>query len=207
MLIAASFGVGSVCAEAREWQIRSKGEQLALTALDGEVQLSLKNTTLNEVFRSLQKQMDVNLLTASMDSEMLDRPVSINVSRVKLRSALTLLLQPMDLTYEVRDSAIRIFPVSEYNAQYDTRIYDVAALLDGAESAATLAATLDAILGSPELPSQDFARCRIGGFRNLLIVSGNRVHRERVTGLLDGIESGLNRPVEKPDAQDNRKGN
>lgn len=207
LLIAASFVIGPDCTEAREWRIWSKGDQIALAALDREVQLSLDNATLKEALHALQKQSHVNLVSASKDSEILGERVSIHVSGVKYRSALTLLLYPLNLTYEVRDEVVRVIPVSEYNAQYDTRIYDVSALLDGAESAAKLATTLDAILGSPELTSQDFGRCRIGGFRNLLIVSGNMHNHERVTELLEGIESGLNRRVEKPDAQDKRKGN
>ena len=80
--------------------------------LSQEVSLSFDNSSLREVFVQLGREAGLNIFvdTAGLKAEGLtpDTKVSIDVSAVPLKSALQQMLEPLRLTYAVKDDVLKI---------------------------------------------------------------------------------------------------
>ena len=104
------------------------------TKLTAKAELDIFETPLSEVANDLRLQhgFPVLLDTRALEDVGItaDTPVTISLSEVPLRSALRLLLQPLGLTFVVRDEALVITSVEQSESNITTRIYPVTGLLE-----------------------------------------------------------------------------
>ena len=99
---------------------------------------------------SIEKTFDVPvaidtlaLEDAALDSE---TPVTVHVSGITLRSAVRLLLEPLQLTYVVRDDTLQITTVEEAEHAIRTGVYPVADLVDTRTDSGKVEADFDSLI-------------------------------------------------------------
>ncbi|MDR2283726.1 MAG: TonB-dependent receptor plug domain-containing protein, partial [Sphingobacterium sp.] len=79
----------------------------ATTVSGQHIQLKLKNASLKEVFRELQKQANVDILYISKDLEG-TAPITLNFERKTLKDALELILKEQPVSYEIENKTVLI---------------------------------------------------------------------------------------------------
>src|SRR5262249_38661697 len=103
------------------------------------VTLNFTNTPLKQVIDDLRnwRGISVYLDQEALDAEgiSIDRPVTIKLQDVALKTALTLLLKQAHLTYVVKDDVLQITTEAEARGKLMTRTYPVADLIDADASA------------------------------------------------------------------------
>ena len=102
-------------------------------ALRRPVSVDFHQTPLDDVAASLQEMCGIPVLLdlAALGDVGLkpDIPVSLRVSDITLRSALQLMLRPVDLTCEVRNDVLMITTPEEAEESVQTRVYPVGDLI------------------------------------------------------------------------------
>lgn len=115
----------------------TSSEQAIQEALQSKVDFSFSKTPLAKVIDSLRDQHGVNIFLPAevLDNEGLDpdHPVSIAMKGVTLKSALEMILKPLNLTYVVDNEVIKIMSPYDANRTYKVRIYPVADLCSSPE--------------------------------------------------------------------------
>jgi hypothetical protein len=109
----------------------SSSEQRIRAALDGPTELDLVDMPLNDVIAIIRKLHGINivldqriLVEASVDTNQI---VNYQLSGIKLRSALKIILEQLDepLTYIIEDEIMKITTVQEANARLSIRVYPI----------------------------------------------------------------------------------
>jgi general secretion pathway protein D len=114
----------------------SEAEKFATAALDRKVTVDFTETPLADVVDYLQavigNQTSIQLdLRALEDAGVgADTPVTRHVKDVKLRTALRLLLDDLDLTYLIRDDVMLITTKDKYDTELLTRTYPIGDLIE-----------------------------------------------------------------------------
>ncbi|MEX2561392.1 MAG: hypothetical protein WD403_15825 [Pirellulales bacterium] len=107
----------------------SPAEQAISDALLEPVRISLENVPLEDLLASIEQTHGIEVQidrTALTDAGVDDRaPVTIDVAGIGLRSALGVLLDPLDLSWTIRNDVLLITTEQAAEEMLDTRIYDV----------------------------------------------------------------------------------
>jgi general secretion pathway protein D len=114
----------------------SEAEKIATAALDRKVTVDFTETPLADVVDYLQavigNQTSIQLdLRALEDAGVgADTPVTRHVKDVKMRTALRLLLDDLDLAYLIRDDVMLITTKDKYDTELLTRTYPIGDLIE-----------------------------------------------------------------------------
>lgn len=145
-------------------------EQAILDALEKPTQVDFHQTSLQDIVDVLK---DEHLIEIQLDSKAIaeyglesDTPVTARFKNVSLRSALSLLLKPMELTWAIRDEVLLLTTLDVADSLLFTRTYPVGDL--GGE--ADFDSLRQAITGTVSPISWD----EVGGPGNIVIVPGSQ---------------------------------
>jgi hypothetical protein len=158
-------------------------------ALDEETAFEFVDKPLKDALAEIAKQHHFNMVldpsalghAASRESS----DVSLILNGVRLRSALRILLEPYDLDYSIQDEVMMISTVDQARRTSGLLSYDVSGLLEDGDIETLVVAVREQIRESPG------AAARISGYRNLLLVTGNRHVHESVQRTLKVLNNGL----------------
>jgi type II secretory pathway component GspD/PulD (secretin) len=121
---------------------RSEKEREIENRLFTPVNLNFTDTPLRQVLDDLRSWQGINIYVdqEALDAEAIsiDRPVSIKLEQVALRSALPLLLKQAHLTYVIKDDVLQITTEAHAKGKRETRTYSVADLVIGVPNFATI---------------------------------------------------------------------
>ena len=112
-------------------------------------------------------------------------PVNLIFWDVTLRAALRALLEPRGLDFAVHNGRLTISTAEEVKRTTSLRSYDVSALLKDGEVTDLAAAVRE------QIPDTESQTVRISGYRNVLLVTGNRYVQECVQQTLEVLTKGL----------------
>jgi hypothetical protein len=166
-------------------------------ALDYEITLDYHETPLREVARDISRQIgapvrfhDKNLKEAGISG---NRPITGQFPAASARVQLARLLDPLDLTFDIRDDWIIVTTPEDLDAHLQTQIYDVRSLVFPAgklTSDHTDDDTLNVLITrhiKPDSWNDVGGPGTIDGVRGVLVVSQtDEVHRE-LAALLDAL--------------------
>jgi hypothetical protein len=114
-----------------------RNESLVLKALELPVSLTFDEVPLREFVRALRRKLGISIVideVALKSKEVpLDETVSVDVSRVTLRSALELALEPLKLRAVVQYEVLLITPLENALEVRQTAVYDVTDLVQNRE--------------------------------------------------------------------------
>lgn len=179
-------------------------ENRILRELDSETTLEFVETPLIDVLaylsdlHGLQCVLDIKALEAvGIGSE---TPITRNLKGISLRSALRLILTPLDLTYVIDDEVLQVTTPEQATERTELRVYNVGPMLDEDQAAHDLAGTIAQVLAQPQRngpmnadpfsPAQPTAHAKwqsISIHGQLLIVRDTRAGHEALAELLDAI--------------------
>jgi serpin B len=102
-------------------------------ALDRPITLDVNEEPLDKVLEGLARKLDVNLVidehTLLDEGVPVDQVVSFKVTDISARSALKLLLEPLQLAWLVRDEVLFITTATKAGDEMEVRVYDVSDLV------------------------------------------------------------------------------
>lgn len=108
-------------------------ERKIRAALKKEVVLDFEKTPITEAvayikdFVGVEIQLDLKALSdAGIES---DTPITFDIKGVSLKSALNLMLRPLDLTYVYKDEVLLITTPSQVEKYLKVKVYDIRDLL------------------------------------------------------------------------------
>jgi type II secretory pathway component GspD/PulD (secretin) len=147
---------------------RNEKEREIERKLNTPVTLTFTDAPLKSVLADIRAWKDLNIYVdeaaLSEHGISLDRPVSVNLDQVSLKSALKLLLQPMHLTYIIGDEVLQVTTEDRAQGRAVTTTYAVADLVIPVESFGSLDSPPPAYLGTPmNTPSQYYPSPVLGG--------------------------------------------
>lgn len=112
---------------------QSAAEREIERRLDTNVTLTFQNTPLYRVIEELRAMhgLNIDFDTAALDREGIDvnRPVSVHLDQIKLKSALNVLLRKVHLTWIIRDDILQITTPSGAKGKQRLATYQVADLV------------------------------------------------------------------------------
>ncbi len=123
-----------------------------------------------------------------------DTPVTRNLKGITLRSALSLMLRELDLTYLIRDEVLLITTPEEVESELYLEIYHIAPLLDDENNAEKLIDILTSAIGG----DSDGPKRSMSTFRGLLVLKGTYHDHQQVRGLLGTMATALEVVPPKP---------
>ncbi len=101
--------------------------------LDKPVTINYADTPLRDVINSLHDLHDINIIpdTAALKQEniSLDRPVTLKLDRVAMKSALNIILRSVDLTWVIRDNVLQVTTPAQAKEKQVRKTYLVADLV------------------------------------------------------------------------------
>jgi hypothetical protein len=110
----------------------SPNEVRIQTALDEQTEISFIDTSLRDALDYIEDlhNFDILLMEPEIvaDGGSVDQTVNLELSGVKLRSALKLMLQPMELDYVIADEVMQVTTATKAGEKMSTRVYPVADL-------------------------------------------------------------------------------
>ena len=131
-------------------------EAKILAALEDDTRLEFIETPLGQVMQFLEDQHDIPI---KLDARALDdigvgadAPLTANLKGVSLHAGLQVLLGQLDLTYSIENEVLTITTREAAESHPELRVYDVAALLQDGEDAATLVGMLQAAMQPETTP-------------------------------------------------------
>jgi hypothetical protein len=147
-------------------------------------------------FHQIEIQMDEPALQAAGVGK--DTPVTRNLSGLPLNSSLKLLLEPIGLTYLVRDGVLMITTEDAASKHLELKVYDVTKSI-GPEVKAEEIAVVLASLNHPQMMGGGMGGgmggavakttdVRIVPFRNLLIVRASQREHEEIAALFGELQ-------------------
>ncbi|QDU62898.1 Type II secretion system protein D precursor [Planctomycetes bacterium Pan216] len=102
-------------------------------ALKQPIDIDFQDTTLRDAVEFLQDSTGVNIVLDQNGLDILgldpDVPVTLSLQGVSLKSALRLILKPMELTFLIQDEVLLITDAQETGSELVTRVYPVADLV------------------------------------------------------------------------------
>lgn len=109
--------------------------------LNTPVNINFKDSTLREALEDLRKYYNINIVpdVAALEEEgiSLDRPVTLMLEQVSLKSALNLMLRSAHLTYVIKDEVLLITTESQARGKLVTVTYQVTDLITPLENFGT----------------------------------------------------------------------
>ncbi|NQT17789.1 MAG: hypothetical protein HQ582_33855 [Planctomycetes bacterium] len=112
---------------------RRSGEEAILEALDEPSEAMFIETPLLDVLDYLTHAHDVNII---VDQNGLDDagvaddiPIDLDVAKIPLRSVLALILEPLELTWTIRDGVLLVTSEEEAEQELVAKVYNVADLI------------------------------------------------------------------------------
>ncbi|MCA9074226.1 MAG: hypothetical protein KDA93_04270 [Planctomycetaceae bacterium] len=167
-------------------------------ALDEQTELEIVDGSLEDAMAQIANRHHINVVvdelavrTAEKEFEILRDNVSLIVSNITLRSALKLLLDPLELDFVIEDEVLMVTSREAAKNNQGTHAYDVSDLIHG-DTVGELAEAVHTAL-----PQSVQESASISGYRNLMLVTGNREVHESVSRILHLIKGGL-REVKAP---------
>lgn len=110
----------------------SPNEQKILSALDQPTEVEFIDTSLKDALDFIEDlhkiEIWVNEAKIMEEGIATDQPVNLQLSGVSLRSALRLMLEPLQLTYVIRNEVMEITTLTDAETALSTRVYPVADL-------------------------------------------------------------------------------
>jgi hypothetical protein len=156
---------------------------------------SFVETPLEEVAEDLSRSADIEIVVDSRSLEdygiVSDVPVSFEVSGIQLRSALTLMLRELDMTWDVSDDAIRLTTLDEAEMNTGVRVYPVDDLIRTADSSMGLGDDYDSIIDLITSTIDPTSWDNVGGCASAaalpgtLVISQTRGGHAQIADLLD----------------------
>lgn len=111
----------------------SPNEQRILKALSEETEVDFVDMPLKEAIDFLKNYHDIQIWADEVkltDAGIgIDTPVTLQLTKITLRSALKLLLEPQGLTYVIEDEVMKITTIEEADLKLSVRVYPVADLV------------------------------------------------------------------------------
>ncbi|QDT15886.1 type II secretion system protein GspD [Alienimonas californiensis] len=111
----------------------STQEKMIASAMTRPVSLHFQDAPLAEVLSHLATLADINIVADPADVEAvgagIDTPVTINVEGVQLKSALNLILEPLDLGHVISDDVLKVTNRNRMGGQLITKPYPVTDLV------------------------------------------------------------------------------
>jgi hypothetical protein len=206
----------SVAPSAKERRLRC-GQPAIEEALAKPTQLQFKDAPLSNVIDFLK---DYHGIEIQCDSKAMgdagvgsDTPVTQNLSGVSLRSALNLMLRPLNLTWTIRDEVLLITSPEEAENLLVTKVYDVADLVVCRDSKGELWDDYDSLIDvitSTAMPTTwdavggpaSIAPANFGTAKALAISQTDKVHAEIAALLKDIREVAKRTPDAGPPRRD-----
>ncbi|HEY1860929.1 MAG TPA: hypothetical protein VGG61_11270 [Gemmataceae bacterium] len=112
---------------------KSDSEKQIERSLNSPVTLNFKDTPLGQVLQDLHQWQNINIVTddgALAEEQVgLERPISMQLDQVKLKSALKLMLEKVHLTYVVEDDVLKITNEAHARGRMVTKVFTVADLV------------------------------------------------------------------------------
>jgi type II secretory pathway component GspD/PulD (secretin) len=112
---------------------KSDSEKQIERSLNSPVTLNFKDTSLGQVLQDLRTWQNINIVTdddALAEEQVgLDRPLTMQLDQVKLKSALNLLLKKVHLTYVIEDDVLKITNEAHARGRMVAKVYAVADLV------------------------------------------------------------------------------
>ena len=106
--------------------------------LNTPVNINFKDTSLREALEDLRKYYNINIVpdVAALEEEgiSLDRPITLMLEQVSLKSALNLMLRSAHLTYVIKDEVLLITTESQARGKLVTVTYQVTDLITPVEN-------------------------------------------------------------------------
>jgi hypothetical protein len=111
-------------------------------ALEQRVALQLKDMPLRDVADAVAKKFDITVVLNEQaltdEGVAMDVPITLHVSRISLRSALSLVLSPLQLRAIVTDGVLMITTAAEAVNYRTSRVYDITDLVEGRDDKAPM---------------------------------------------------------------------
>ncbi len=111
----------------------SPNEQKILSALDQPTEVEFIDTSLKDALDFIEDlhkiEIWINEAKIMEEGIAIDQPVNLQLSGVSLRSALRLMLEPLQLTYVIRNEVMEITTLTDAETALSTRVYPVADLV------------------------------------------------------------------------------
>ncbi len=220
--VAAPFGGGGSTGGAGgkvQTAAARKAEAQILEAMAKPCTIEFKEVPLTDVVTFFKKTCNVNVVldTIALDEIGIgsDTPVTLSVDKITVRSALALLLKPLDLTWMIRNEVLMITTYEEAEGNLSTRMYPVGDLTKetaedgglvhrGAGPGADYDSMIDAITRTIEPESWD----EVGGpgsitgltvaGKNLLVVSQTDGVHEQLVNFFAALRDVPAMPGKKP---------
>ncbi len=145
------FGLTAVPSEAADrsetikivsYPVLSPIEGKIRDALEERTELAFTDTPLTDALDFLRDVHQITILidTAALQDEGVDpnSPVNLELSGITFRSALRLLLRPLQLTYVIEDEVLKVTTQAKADENFVTRVYPVHDLASDADDLASV---------------------------------------------------------------------
>ena len=177
-------------------------------ALAQPTSFAFEESSLQEVVVYLKSSHGIEIVLdkRALSDEGLDpeTPITFSLKKVKLRSALNLMLHDLDLTYTVHDEVLEITTISADQERLDTKVYAVTELVGTCpkkmESLVEVLTTCVASDSWAEVGGEGRIESLVLGDKSVLMISQTyKVHRE-IAALLDKLHAviGQSTSTDKP---------
>ncbi|WP_171189576.1 hypothetical protein, partial [Alienimonas chondri] len=116
----------------------SPQEKMIAAAMERPVSLHFEDAPLAEVLAHLSTLADINIVADPADVEAvgagIDMPITINVEGIRLKSALNLILEPLDLGHVISDDVLKVTNRNRMGGEMITKPYAVTDLVIAIEN-------------------------------------------------------------------------
>ncbi len=171
----------------------SAAEARIVEELESTTEFEFIDTPLNESLDFISDlhniQLSINEQALAKDGIIVDEPINITLSGVPLRIALRRVLQPLTLTYIVRNGYLDVTTETEANQFQQTRAYKVRDLTARGYSVENLTAAIEKVTGTES--SENTASVREGDNDAMLFVTTIVSEHDQIEGLLSRIRRDL----------------
>ena len=166
-------------------------------ALAQPTSFEFEETSLQEVVSYLKSSHGIEIVLdkRALSDEGLDpeTPITYSLKKVKLRSALNLMLHDLDLTYAVHDEVLEITTTAAARERLDTRVYTVTELVgkcpEKLDALAEVFTTCIAPDGWMSNGGESGIKSLVLGDKSVWVISQTyKVHRE-IAALLDKLHA------------------
>jgi hypothetical protein len=158
-------------------------------ALEQETSFEFVDKPLMEALSELAHQHNFNLVFSErgLHAAGVDKaePVNLILNGVKLKSALRIILDGLDLDDTVHSEVMVVSSAADAKSSSTLHSYDISSLLNDGEIDALVAAIRE------QISDTEGQTARVSGYRNVLLVTGNRYVQENVQRTLTVLAQAL----------------
>jgi hypothetical protein len=170
--------------------------------------LDFQEAPLQEVVQQLQADYGIPIQLDGTALEEIglgfDEPVTVSLHNISLRSALRLMLKPLQLTYIIQDEVLIITTPEEAESQLVVCVYDVRDLIDGSKDKAGLESLINMIascVATDSWATNGGGESEIHPIKpGLLVISQTQAVHEEVRSVLATIRHVRGERPEAPEA-------